>query len=92
MMNENKKEITGLWMGFAKDFIEFFEMKAKIEENLGRVLTDNESHNLMVDYQKDKTRIEKLIINKNKGDVKAILTEHFNLLDLSKKKGKKECN
>jgi len=85
-MSKNKKEITGLWITNLDTMIEIFEMKAKIEEKLGRILTDNESHDLMVTLQKDKPEIEKIILNKSKGDVKAMLTEHFNTLDLSKKK------
>ena len=75
-------------MGYADDFIEYFEMKAKLEEKLGRVLTNNEAHDLMVQFQKDRQHIEKLIVNKNKDDLKAILSEHFVVYDPTKRKDK----
>lgn len=88
-MNKDKKEITGLWITDCGTMMEFFELKAKVEKRLGRTLTGNEAHDLMVNFQKDKPEIDKIILNKNQGDVKAMLTEHFNTLDLSKKK--REC-
>jgi hypothetical protein len=89
-MTENKKKsITGLWMGFAEDFLDYFEMKAKLEEKLGRVLTDNEAHDLMVEFQKDRQYIEKIILDKDKEDLKAILSEHFIVYDPTKRKDKK---
>lgn len=88
MMHKDKKEITGLWIADCGTMLEFFELKVTVEAKLGRVLTGNEAHDLMVNYQKDKPEIDKIILNKNKGDVKAILSEHFDMLDLSKKRGK----
>ena len=85
-MSKDNKEITGLWIADLDTMLEFFEFKADIEEKLGRTLNDDEAHDLMVKYQKDRPEIEKIILNKNKGDVKAMLTEYFNMLDLSKKK------
>lgn len=46
-MEQNEKKTIGIWaFKNASEACVFFELKARLEENLGRVLTGNETHDL----------------------------------------------
>jgi hypothetical protein len=90
--SNEKKEITGVWAFANADELEgFFVKKGIQEEKLGRVLTENEVHELLRSM-KDDGDIAGFEIEKNKGDVRAVLTEHFNCKIIKAKKSEDEEN
>jgi hypothetical protein len=85
MEQNNNKEIAGVWMFRDADHaMVFFELKAQREKELGRPLTGNEVHLLMVEL-KNVGEIAGFEVNGSPGNVKAILTEHFNVYKVPKK-------
>ena len=54
------------------------------EKELGRTLTRNETHDLMCEFAKE-GKVENIaMVEKHPKDVKAILSEHLNILDVEK--------
>lgn len=86
-MEQNKKFTTGVWILPDADVLEdFFLQKAAREQKLGRVLTENEVHELLREF-KDKGEIDGIEMDGDrKKDVKAILSEHFNVKKLGENK------
>lgn len=76
--SNEKKEITGLWIFPDADVLEdYFLKKAAKEQKLGRTLTEPEAIELLVEFKKA-GEIDGILVEGNKGDVKAVLTEHLN--------------
>ncbi len=86
MEGKKKRIVTGIWIAPNADALEeFFIRKGIKEKELGRILTQNEAHELMVEYCKE-GKIQGTIIEKDPKDVRAIITEHYNVWDPCKKK------
>ncbi len=83
-MEQNKKETTGVWVFQNADQLEsFFIRKDMRERVIGRKLTENETHELLVEMNKA-GEVGGGEIAGNKGDVKAIISEHFNAKTIRK--------
>lgn len=88
----NKQEATGIWIFPDAEVLEdFFLKKAAQEQRLGRVLMDNEATDLLLEFRKS-GEIDGFIVNGNKGDVKAVLSEHLNCKIIKAEKREDERN
>ena len=80
-MNQNKREFTGIHIGTAEDWEGFFLAKAAKEKKLGRLLTNDEIHELLEEVKK-KENIESIWVEEKQEKVREALKKEFNVKDV----------